>query len=285
MSLTDEPTANSITAVWHDDENTAERWFSLISSTYHETTAENDGNPPDFDSFWTAFDSAASPDHGANVEAFRGYLANVNDPMAVIADLAGDAPDAVLAEVVSRYREGLAAALSQQEEVPAEGDGGAEDGEPYDDSYWSAYLQRWAGAWDGAEDTWAEFAEGFAYWAGEEPKFAAQLREQADALLSHAVTLMIAERAVYLSDFGVVAAAEALAESAVAETENAELVSELASTDVVTAAVNELLANEVPQMLAEALKEFPEAADLTPEEINEVLEQVLTEQLTQTTDA
>ncbi|TDQ04516.1 hypothetical protein [Labedaea rhizosphaerae] len=297
MSITDEPTATAITAVWHDDENTAERWFSLISSTYHAAVAENDGNPPDFDRFWSAFDNAASSAHGANVEAFRGYLANVNDPMAVIADLAGDAPDAVLAEVLGLYRAGLAAAYAGQGELPAEaavGDGDG-DGEPYDESYWAAYLERWAGAWNGADDTWTEFAEGFTYWAGEEPKFATELREQANALVGHAGTLDLPARVGYLADFGLVAVdqqtvtevgepsgetpGETPVEAAQQVTEEAELVEQFADSPVVAEAVDNLLEQDVAPILAVALQDVPEAAELTPEEINEVLERVLAKQL------
>ena len=105
MSLIDELTVNAITAVWHHDEYTAEKWFSLISWTFHDAVAENAGNPPDFDQFWWAFDSIATRDHGANVDAFREYLINLITPMDVIADLAGQSRDEVLAEVLVIYRD------------------------------------------------------------------------------------------------------------------------------------------------------------------------------------
>ncbi|MFD4636442.1 hypothetical protein ACFWN2_03945 [Lentzea sp. NPDC058436] len=149
--------------------------------------------------------------------------------------------------------------------------------EPFDEAWWGAYLTKWAGGWDGTDATWPDFAQGIRYWAGEEPAGATELSRRVEELLSHAEGQDITGRAEFLTAYGIVAST-GVATGQASEVDT-ELVAALAETTATSEIVQTLFEETIVPGLTEAIEAVPGASELSVEEIQEILAEVLEEQL------
>ena len=152
--------------------------------------------------------------------------------------------------------------------------------EPVDEAAWAAYLEQWQGGWDGSPDSFAEFKESFTYYAAE-----AGVETSAAELIALAETAD--DPAGAMAEYGLVATATASSSEprepvvGPAETDQETSASEPAA-ETAEANPQEIVDNELLPALADALREVPEAAaELTDEELREILMEVLNEQMTE----
>ncbi|SDF45970.1 hypothetical protein SAMN05216553_101737 [Lentzea fradiae] len=341
MSLDDAVTVGAIIAPGIAEEGRAENWFRLISECYHDAVDDNGGSPPDWSGYWSSLSGKATDLTSAERDAFEAYMRSVMTPMEVVVDLAGDSRGAVVSAVLTKYRENQPVAQAAEEpfdeamwgayltkwaggwdgteptwadfaqgmrywageepagateltrrveellshaesqDIPARTEFLAAYGivtaaaeEPFDESLWGAYLTKWAGGWDGTEPTWADFAQGMRYWASEEPAGATELTRRVEELLSHAESQDIPARTEFLAAYGIVTAAGGGAD------DHAQVIQTLTETGATETIVQTLLEETIVPGLAEAIAEVPGAAELTAEEIQQILVEVLEEQFT-----
>ncbi|HUQ57208.1 hypothetical protein [Lentzea sp.] len=264
MSLDDAATVGAIIAPGIAEEGRAENWFRLISECYHDSVEDNDGQVPDWGTYWGSLSGKATDLGSAERDEFERYMRSVMAPMEIIGDLAGDSRGSAVSAVLSKYVE------NRQVEVAA-------GEEPFDEASWGAYLTKWAGGWDGTEATWPDFAQGIRYWAGEEPAGATELTRRVEELLAHAESQDITARTEFLTAYGIVASTGAA--TGQASEVDAQLVTALAETAATSEIVQTLFEETIVPGLTEAIEAVPGASELSIEEIQEILAEVLEEQL------
>jgi len=181
---------------------------------------------------------------------------------------------------------------------------------PRDESVWAEYMKQWDGDWDGAEDTWDDFAARFVYYApdgwqstaqelvdyvGSQPDKAACLTEvygitvaRSDAVDVRGLAWVTPAQAVQLDELWEIRGD--WHDWLPAELDNRSPGWTDSSGDELSARLDELIPNLVSGMntedaindairesLREALIQVPEAATLSDEELQELLEQALRE--------
>jgi hypothetical protein len=250
----DEVAVGLVTAAWHDDPDSAWRWFDLVCRV-------REGLPGDAGSseFRRAIVEAGAEEAvpEAVPDQFFAYLEESGaDPVEVTSQWAATSPDALLQIYLSA---GETAATS------APGVESTDDGTGLDPFMWQAYLTQWHGGWDGAEETWPQFAESFRYHA---PDGAA---DAANDLLAYAESQP--NRAEVLATYGICVPAP---EATPAEPTTAGQ----PAGDEIGSVAAELVDDVALPVLELFLAQNPQYADLPPERLVELLGEVLVEQLT-----
>jgi hypothetical protein len=279
----DSDAVGAITAVWHEDSARARAWFTMIG-TVHATPADGD-EAPNWDGFAMALETAAATEfHAETVQGFVDHVKDLGDPMGVVRKLA-DAGN--LDEIITTYDDAVARWGQDDgahvpegygpEAPPEPAPGVAPDTVEFSQDAWFAYLRQWDGGWDGTEGTWDTFVAGFLHHAPDGSRdIARQFAEQLGAL-------GVAERITGLADYGITVAAPPLTEAPAQDLGAAQDVGDgpvespedLDHLEHVVPLANEVLA----PALAELFEDMPEAAELSPEELEQLISEVLEEEL------
>lgn len=141
---------SAATAVWHDDPNTAERWFELIAEVVQTSVENAAGADLDWHTVRATLVEAADASGFADAaEQFVTQLESDGEPLQVVALMAERRT-----ELAGAYASALEAA--------------AADSASEDPAVWNEFLATNGPRWDGTEESWPAFREWFLYYAGEQ---------------------------------------------------------------------------------------------------------------------
>jgi hypothetical protein len=246
------------TAVWHEDLSTAENWFDLVVGVVDMRVAAAAGADLEWDSVRAdLLDAAAQSGFAAVAEQFVAQVESYGEPLDVVQLMSARRTDLGAA---------YAAAVQAAYDAPV-GVAGAEADDPAneDPAVWNEYLATNGPMWDGTEDSWPAFRDWFVYYAGEQGVGGSALAfcDFADAGDKRQV---FAEYVVVVGQAEPAPDAEMGGSSPAIGTEDAEI-----------AAVVEQVMSEVGDAVLEDFREDDEFADLSDEEVRELLAEVVRE--------
>jgi hypothetical protein len=154
-----------------------------------------------------------------------------------------------------------------------------EDGEDEDPEAWQAFLTEYGPAWDGDEENWAAFTPYFLHYAAERG-----VTGLAEGFIENAPEDN-AERVQYFASYGITIAEEDAEDAAdgAAEEVTAEAIAEAQQQFQEAAEQSDLVPPELEDTLSEAfaqlVAEMPEAANLSPEQMRDLLATIPAEHL------
>lgn len=273
----DEEAVGAITAVWHEDTDTAELWFKLLHTAYLDFADESGAvsEVPSWSDYQDSLKDAAGEDfHSDTVDEFIAYLdENATSEMGVVRQL-GDPSN--LTEIMDKYKAALAGDEDDDEDGDEDDGEGAEempelvdadeddevlevvaveaDTVEFDQDKWFAYLKEWDRGWDGEKGTWAGFVSGFLHYAPDGS------RSVASDFIDQMEALEIPERIESLAEYGIKLKTDEVVEEQVQEPEVAE------ELPVLTFDPAELMAELIDEA---ALTEAVESGALRFEEIDD----------------
>jgi len=286
--------AEVVTAVHHGSSTNAQRWFTLVCDEYRDLDSSGAGD--DWDQFVQRLTSRAGNESfsGDDVDAFTDR-ANSHGGADLVRRLAELGPDQLTAE----YQQ----LLDEESAAPEEG-----QSEEYDEDAWSSYLAENATMWNGTEDTWTQFRDWFLHYANERGlgvpagaflDYADSQGDKAAVFAQYGITLPTSAPAAITADADAVAAAVAdrIRSRLLAEVPGAadltpgqlqQLIDSVLSGGPVDAAppadsplgdpaevARSVAATVTERLRAQLLAELPEAADLAPEQLRQLVDSVL----------